>query len=154
MRRRVAQLSPSEGDGLRNALRRAGLRVTLPRLAVLRALREANAPLSHGDVALALVDRGLDRATVYRNLLDLVRVGLARRTDLGDHVWRFEAMTVDPGGRGPGSDEHPHFVCNACGMVECLDDVIVQLSHQARVPRALRRQAVEILVKGRCDRCA
>ncbi len=151
--RRGARVSTGEGAALRNELRGAGLRVTLPRIAVLQVLRRADTPLSHGEVALALLDRGLDRATVYRNLLDLVRAGLARRTDLGDHVWRFEAVGGDVRKRSAASDDHPHFVCNDCGTIECLDDVTVQLSRPTRVPRALRRQVVEILVKGRCDRC-
>jgi Fur family ferric uptake transcriptional regulator len=138
---------------LRATLRRAGLRGTLPRLSVLWALRRADAPVSHGDVAAAVSDHALDRATVYRNLLDLVRVGLARRTDLGDHVWRFEAVRQDGGRRHPGKREHPHFVCSQCGTVECLDDLSLHLGRSVRAPRALRTKAVEILVKGRCDRC-
>jgi Fur family ferric uptake transcriptional regulator len=146
-------ITRAETSTLRGVLRAAGLRVTLPRLAVIWVLRRADTPLSHGDVAAALADRGLDRATVYRNLLDLVRVGLARRTDLGDHVWRFESARSGAVGRSTGGREHPHFVCNECGSVECLDDLTLQLGGARRAPRAVRTKAVEILFKGRCDRC-
>ena len=43
-------------------------------------------------------------------LLGLTEAGLARRADLGDHVWRFEA--IDP---NHVDDGHPHFVCSVCG---------------------------------------
>jgi len=158
MRRKNTQLTPTDAAPLRAALRAAGLRATLPRLAVLWALRRAGAPVSHNDVAAPLVGQGLDRATVYRNLLDLARVGLARRTDLGDHVWRFEAVlrtaAKASAKKAGANEEHPHFLCNECGTVECLDDLTVQLGRSARAPRALRTHDIEILVKGRCDSCA
>jgi Fur family ferric uptake transcriptional regulator len=125
-----------------------GLRVTPARLAVLEALRGRAAPASHADLAAALGETVLDRATVYRNLVELVKAGLARRRDLGDHVWRFEAAGARPGGK-----EHPHFLCTACGSLACLDTLRVSLRKGARVPRALRDDAVEILVKGLCDDC-
>ena len=140
--------NPSRGIGPEADLRRAGLRVTAARLAVLGALRSRISPASHAEVAADLGGRSLDRATVYRNLLELVRTGLARRRDLGDHVWRFEAAAALPGGK-----DHPHFLCTSCGSLECLDTLKVSLRRAARVPRALREDAVEILVKGICDEC-
>jgi Fur family transcriptional regulator, ferric uptake regulator len=140
--------TPAADANQRADLRRAGLRVTPARLAVLAALRGRMAPASHADVAAALGESALDRATVYRNLVELVKAGLARRRDLGDHVWRFEAAAARPGGK-----EHPHFLCTACGSLECLDTLKVSLRRGARVPRALKEDAVEILVKGVCDGC-
>jgi len=139
---------PPEADQTAD-LRRAGLRVTPARLAVLAALRARLAPASHADLASELEDAVPDRATVYRNLVELVKAGLARRRDLGDHVWRFEAAGARPGGK-----DHPHFLCTACGSLACLDTLKVSLRRGARVPRALKDDAVEILVKGLCDGCA
>jgi Fur family transcriptional regulator, ferric uptake regulator len=146
VRRGTARLPPQTNQTA--DLRRAGLRVTPARLAVLAALRGRRAPASHADLASALGGAVPDRATVYRNLVELVKAGLARRRDLGDHVWRFEAAGARPGGR-----EHPHFLCTACGSLACLDTLKVSLRRGARVPRALRDDAVEILVKGHCDEC-
>src|SRR6204780_2529363 len=91
-------------DQLRTAVRAKGLRATPSRLAVLEMLRASDSPMSHGDVADRLASQAWDRATIYRNLTDLAEVGLARRTDVGDHVWRFEAVS----GAHAGS-AHPHF---------------------------------------------
>ncbi len=134
-------------DALRRALRDAGLRITAPRVSVLRLLRRARLPLSHPEVVVRLADRGWDRATIYRNLTDLSRVGLARRTDLGDHVWRFEAT-----GTG-GRHRHPHFVCRRCGRVICLPHTTVEIHADADAPSAVRSGDLEIQIKGRCDRC-
>jgi len=82
-------------DELRSAVRAKGLRATPSRLAVLQLLRASETPMSHGDVADRLATEAWDRATIYRNLTDLAETGLVRRTDVGDHVWRFEAVSDD-----------------------------------------------------------
>src|SRR3569623_2403993 len=102
-------------DELRSAARAKGLRATPSRLAVLELLRSSDTPMSHGDVADRLATQAWDRATIYRNLTALAEAGLVRRPDVGDHVWRFEAVKDE---REPGA--HPHFVCTECGVVECL----------------------------------
>src|SRR5690348_15992405 len=101
---------------LQEKLRELGLRATLSRVAVLQQLIAARAPLTHGEVAEQLAASGFDRATVYRNLIDLSEVGLVRRSDMGDHVWRFELVTEDA---QHAESEHPHFICQGCGAVEC-----------------------------------
>ena len=137
-------------DALRATLRTAGLRATSARLAVLRSLYEVSGPVSHGDVAATLSRDGWDRATVYRNLMDLTDAGLVKRTDMGDHVWRFELS-----GEGHAQDAaHPHFMCDACGDVVCLPDGSVKIVPQKGTPRALVQQRYEVQLKGRCDRCA
>ena len=131
---------------MKNRLRDAGLRATLPRMEVLRRLEDASAPSSHGDLADELVPMGFDRATVYRNLNDLVESGLATRVDLGDHVWRFEV-------RAPGENEpedHPHFLCNDCGEVVCLPEIEIPLPRKAARPIA---DIQDVVLRGRCASC-
>lgn len=135
-------------DRLRQQLQRAGLRATGARLAVLSLLHAAGRPLSHLDVTVALATQHFDRATLYRNLLDLTRVGLARRIELGDRVWRFQLVDA-----AHAASTHPHFVCTACGEVQCLPSQAVAVSARARGPLALRRGDVEVQLRGVCDRC-
>jgi len=107
--------------------------------------------MSHGEVAKELAPAGFDRATVYRNLMDLVEAGIVVRADLGDHVWRFEVARA---GRASHGAEHPHFVCTECGDVSCLPDGAVRLFGGKGRPRAIAEKAVEVQVRGRCDGCA
>lgn len=137
---------------LREVLRTAGLRATGPRLAVLRVLHAANGPISHGEVAADLGDEGLDRATVYRNLIDLTEAGLLKRTDHGDHTWRFELKTKEAAHQV--EEAHPHFMCDSCGDVTCLPDEAVQVVASRGTPRAIKSRKYEVQIKGRCDRCA
>lgn len=135
---------------LKSTIRNAGLRSTAPRVAVLRRLMEASNPVSHGELATQLAEQGMDRTTVYRNLVDLTDAGLVQRTDLGDHVWRFELKR-----RGDGEEtKHPHFTCTDCGAVSCLPEGTVSVKAGRGVPRALNRQKVEIQLRGVCDECS
>jgi Fur family transcriptional regulator, ferric uptake regulator len=138
-------------DDLRALIRGRGLRATAPRLAVLRSLLAGKTPVSHGDLAEQLAPEGWDRATIYRNLIDLTEAGLVRRSDIGDHVWRFELLREES---NHNAAEHPHFMCNRCGEVVCLPDEIVEVKATRGLPRSLRKMDVEIQIRGRCDRCA
>ncbi len=133
-------------EAIRTAVRARGLRATPSRLAVLELLRAGDAPMSHGDVADRLASQPWDRATIYRNLTDLAEAGLVRRTDIGDHVWRFEAVSDDH------DTAHPHFVCTECGTVECLPELELTV-RRAKAPRAVKQRQVEVHVRGLCDAC-
>jgi Fur family transcriptional regulator, ferric uptake regulator len=136
---------------LRDRLRAVGLRVTSGRVAVARGMIQARTPLSHAEVCELVAQARMDRATVYRTLVDLTDAGIVRRTDLGDHVWRFEWV----GDEQPAhtAEAHPHFVCSDCGAVACLPADAVSVRAVRGAPRALRRQAVEVHVRGLCDAC-
>jgi Fur family ferric uptake transcriptional regulator len=135
--------------GLKQALRDAGLRATSARAAVLRCLIEAQRPLTHADVCERLASLGYDRATLYRNLIDLTEVGLAIRTDLGDHLWRFEIA----GREDHAEVAHPHFVCSECGTVRCLPEGSLDVKPVRGLPRSVRQKQVEIQVRGLCNAC-
>ncbi|HEY8428304.1 MAG TPA: Fur family transcriptional regulator [Sandaracinaceae bacterium] len=135
---------------LKQTLRTAGLRATAARTAVLRCLMEAGGPLTHAEVCERLASQGYDRATLYRNLMDLTDVGLATRTDLGDHLWRFELV----GDKPHDESTHPHFVCSECGVVSCLPDDAVDVRPVRGAPRSLRRKEVAIQIRGVCNACA
>jgi Fur family transcriptional regulator, ferric uptake regulator len=136
-------------DDLKTQLRDADLRATAPRLAVLRCLHEAETPVSHAELADKLAPEGWDRATVYRNLNDLTDAGLARKRDLGDHVWRFELLRESD----THGDAHPHFVCDECGEVSCLPEGSVEIKTTRNTPVRLKERVHEIQLKGRCERC-
>jgi Fur family ferric uptake transcriptional regulator len=142
--------SPESLDDLRSRIRNVGLRATAPRIAVLRSLLHVATPQSHADMVERLAPEGWDRTTIYRNLTDLTEAGLVRRTDLGDHVWRFELRALHD---GRGGADHPHFMCDGCGDILCLPDESVEIKPARGAPRALQRQRVQIQIRGRCDRC-
>ena len=134
-------------DGLRQRLRATGLRATPARLATYEVLWSRATPMTHAEVYAALSDDGMERTTVYRNLIDLADAGLVARTDLGDHTWRFERKHEHD-----DAASHAHFVCVDCGEVSCIDGVQVQVDGIA--PKSIAAQDVEVQIRGRCDDCA
>ena len=141
---------PTQTSESHSLLRDAGLRITESRLAVLEHLFGQAAPVSHADLCRSLESAGFDRATLYRNLIDLTQVDLVTRTDLGDHVWRFELKRRE----GNHVVSHPHFVCSDCGTVSCLPDVAVRIVRGKHAPRSLATKNVAIQITALCDACA
>ncbi|MFM7075671.1 MAG: Fur family transcriptional regulator [Planctomycetaceae bacterium] len=168
----------------RATIREAGLRCTPARIAVLERLAEAPGPSTHAEIAALLAPGakgggfGIDKATVYRNLVELTDAGILSRIEVGDHVWRFELRKR--GSDGSVAADHPHFVCTECGAVSCLEGVEVTLSPHpegsgaAAAGRDARRAArrdprkeapraadsrrrigsvSQVLLKGRCKGC-
>ena len=161
----MAQRAPRQGaddiESVQSRIRDAGLRCTAARLAVMQYLMSATGPLTHAEVSEAVGPvKGFDRATIYRNLTELTEARLVSRMELGDHVWRFELRR--PGGQGGRPGEHPHFVCDTCGTVSCLEGVEVAITPKPRATRVdnspqtndQRIGAVrEVLLKGQCPQC-
>lgn len=107
-------------------LRKAGLKVTLPRVKIFNILENADEDhhLSAEDVYKKLLDQGDDvgLATVYRVLTQFEAAGLVLRHNFeGGHAV-FEMA---------GEDHHDHMVCTQSGeVVEFYDDVIEQRQKQ------------------------
>lgn len=133
----------------RDMLRAADLRSTASRLAVLQYLAQFDKPLSHAEVADALVPQGFDKSTLYRCLVELADASLLTRLDAGDHAWRFELR------RGENHDaaQHPHFMCLDCGKVTCLPEIEVKILPTSGKKSSAMGDVTEIFLKGHCIEC-
>lgn len=94
-------------------LRGAGLRVTQPRLAVLRAVEAS----PHADTATVLGAvrselESVSHQAVYDVLDALTRTGLVRRIQPAGSVARYELRV---------GDNHHHVACRTCGAVADVD---------------------------------
>ena len=107
---------------LTDRLRRKSHRLTGPRRAILRLLRERAHPLTNKEIFDAMADQRCDLATVYRSMHLLESMGMVKRFDFGDGIARFELLSEGDDGH------HHHLVCTNCADVieidECsLDDL-------------------------------
>lgn len=136
--------SSRRDEEFRDLLVSKELRVTEQRLALLREMARVKAPISHPELTERMEGSGLDRATVYRNLLTLADAGVLVRAQLGDQVWRYELP------RTTSSDHahHPHLVCSDCGSVRCLPAGTVKLYGEAA-----KNEVSEVQLRGRCAAC-
>ena len=106
-------------------IRKAGLKVTLPRVKILEILESsASRHMTAEDVYKALLERGeeIGLATVYRVLTQFVGAGLAERHHFEGGQAVFE---LDRG------HHHDHIVCLDCGHVEeFFDETIESCQHK------------------------
>ena len=108
-------------------LRKAGLKVTLPRVKILQLLEQAeteNQHFSAEDVYRALMESGEDvgLATVYRVLTQFEAAGLVtlHNFETGHSVFELEK-----------GDHHDHIVCMETGdVIEFFDEVIESRQRQ------------------------
>ncbi len=102
-------------------LKKAGLKVTLPRLKILQILQDpANQHISAEDVYKILIDQGeeIGLATVYRVLNQFDDAGILNRHHFEGGKSVFEISH---------KEHHDHLVCLKCGkVIEFEDDVIEQ----------------------------
>lgn len=129
------------------ALRRAGLRVTASRLAVLAAVsgegrhRDAEAVAEAARRQLGT----LSTQAVYDNLHILENAGLVRRIQPSGHPSRYEARV---------GDNHHHLVCRRCGEtadVDCAVGAAPCLEPSA--DHGFVVEEAEIIFWGLCPRC-
>jgi len=131
----------------RDLLKKAGLRATAPRIAVLRTLGAVKRPLSHTEVVERLGDVGWDRATTFRNLVKLRDAGIAPVVSRIDGIDRY-ALAESPG----AAHQHPHFRCDDCGRIECLPvDIIATLETDEVWSPSI--QQAQIHLQGECPDC-
>ncbi|MBX3452805.1 MAG: transcriptional repressor [Planctomycetaceae bacterium] len=146
-RQAVMEASAPSDSQLRKTLHAMNLRGTKARVVILRAVFRRGSPVSQAEIASALGEFWVDLSTICRALNDMINVGLLRRVEVGDLVWRYELATDRR-----TISEHPHFYCHECGRVTCLFDFEETLL-------ALRDELVNVgtvhslVLRGICDEC-
>jgi len=139
----VSDVSTPAAESL---LRGVGLRVTQPRLAVLRAIKAS----PHADTATVLgaVRAELDRVShqaVYDVLDALTRTGLVRRIQPAGSVARYELRV---------GDNHHHVVCRSCGAVTDIDCVVGRAPClDAGMDTGYDIDEAEVVFWGTCPEC-
>ena len=146
----VSRITKTKRREIVDELHGAGLRATPARVAVLDAVRQAAAPLTHAELTRELDGNGWDAATIYRNLVAITDAGLIVRSDHGDRRWRFEDRPSD----GATEHQHPHFLCTDCGTVSCLPEVEIRLPRSRGLPRSAAEGEFEVQLRGVCDSCS
>ena len=120
------------------------------RRAVLELLGGERCALTALEIEQALrarSPRAVSRASVYRILDQLERLGLVQRVETGQTMVRYE--------RAHDRDEHHHhLVCDGCGLVMPFSDAGLERaisSISRRVPLTVSEH--EIVLRGACPDC-
>lgn len=106
-------------------LRKAGLKVTLPRIKILELLENStDHHLSAEDIYKTLLEQGEDvgLATVYRVLTQFEAAGIIERHHFENNHSVFEIMQ---------EDHHDHLVCQSCNRVVEFTNPIIESEQHA-----------------------
>jgi Fe2+ or Zn2+ uptake regulation protein len=84
------------------------LRITAPRVAILKIFKNASAPLSQVEISRA--NPAIDKVSIYRTIEIFEKIGLVTSVA---HGWkqRYELAA-------PFRPHHHHLLCNNCGTIE------------------------------------
>jgi Fur family ferric uptake transcriptional regulator len=126
-------------------LKRAGLKVTLPRLKILEILQEPqNQHISAEDVYKILLDHDEDigLATVYRVLNQFDDAGILNRHHFEGGKSVFEISH---------KEHHDHLVCLKCGkVIEFEDDVIEKRQEEVAQRHNMKLTHHSLYLYGEC----
>ena len=133
-------------DELLRRCREAGMNVTPQRMAIYRALLEAEDHPSpealYRRVASAMP--ALSLATVYKALDALVQLGLVREVSVTSDTKRYDANL----------DRHHHLVCTGCGSVtDFYSEALDEIAPPSRIDGFVT-SALSVQVFGVCSDCA
>ncbi|MES9829698.1 MAG: ferric iron uptake transcriptional regulator [Candidatus Thiodiazotropha sp.] len=126
-------------------IRKAGLKVTLPRIKILELLENCDQRhVSAEDVYKLLLDNGeeIGLATVYRVLTQFESAGLVTRHNFeGGHA----VFELERGGH------HDHMVCVVCGKVEeFIDPTIEKRQHEIAKKHGFEMVDHSLIIYGHC----
>lgn len=131
-----------------NHLRKAGLKVTLPRMKILEMLESSETRhLSAEDVYKSLLESGevIGLATVYRVLTQFETAGLVARHHFEGGHSMFELNE---------GDHHDHILCVKCGRVdEFMDETIEKRQRQIAQDAGYEITDHSLYIYGICPDC-
>jgi len=126
-------------------LKKAGLKVTLPRLKILQILQEPeNQHISAEDVYKILIEQGeeIGLATVYRVLNQFDDAGILNRHHFEGGKSVFEISH---------KDHHDHLVCLKCGkVIEFEDDIIEERQEMIAKQHKMKLTHHSLYLYGEC----
>jgi Fe2+ or Zn2+ uptake regulation protein len=100
-------------DELKGLLAEKSLRVTEPRLEILKVLKTCSKPVTIAEIHSKIKNRKIDLATVYRTINSFLEHKLITDIDFKDEFKRYELIH--------DRHHHHHVVCRECKKIEDLE---------------------------------
>ena len=124
-----------------------GLRITAMRLLVLEQLLLQQTPSGLNALQTALPRA--DRVTIYRTLKTFSENGIVHPIENGTAEVKY-ALCKAFCTASKHLDKHPHFHCQKCQRIICLETLQVP---ELAYPKGYQAQEVSVTVKGICANC-
>ncbi len=90
--------------------------------------------------------KGIDRASVYRTVALLERLGVVQRVNIG---WKYKLELSDK-----FAEHHHHLTCTNCGRTIAMNETELEsLITRLAASHRFTPRAHQIEIQGLCDRC-
>jgi Fe2+ or Zn2+ uptake regulation protein len=134
-----------DAETIRHLLDVNGVKFTSQRYCVMAFLMENPGHPTAAEIfdGVNRLDPRSSRATVYRNLRDLVEAGLVREVAVEGRSARFDVKGT----------RHHHFICDRCGEVEDMEWFKVRQPPARFLGDRMVRE-YEVILRGLCAGCA
>ena len=133
--------------GVEDILQTHKLKNTRLRKAVLSLLMQSDKGLSHQDISKT-IDVEFDRVTLFRTLHSFEENGILHKIIDPNGTAKY-AYTLP--NQATQEVSHAHFICLKCEEVFCLKDVFPL--QDVKVPKGFSKKAIDVQVKGFCQKC-
>lgn len=135
-------------------LKKAGLRLTDTRKAVLSIFIDADKALSHSDLEAQLTD--CNKVTLYRTLYSFLEKDLIHKIINPDGVALFALCKHHKDNKHKRRahthlHNHGHFVCKVCKETRCIEDFEVQIPRRILLNNQI--DEISIILEGTCSNC-
>lgn len=128
-------------------LKKKGLHITGARQKVLAAFFQKPSNITQKDIQ-QFTGKALDRVTIYRTLEMFVKKGIIHVIPSVGHLVRYGLTKNNE--NNACYERHPHFFCEDCGKIICLDTVPVPTMN---LPDGFAGKETDVIVKGVCNNC-
>ena len=90
-----------------------------------------------------------DRITLYRTLKSFEEKGVIHKAMDGTDASKY-ALCDEACDMHSHTDDHPHFLCESCGLTYCLDELKIP---EFNLPAKYKLTEVQLALHGICDVC-
>lgn len=138
------------GDSL-DPLRATGHRMTVARRAVIEVLAASGGHPTAEELCAQVEARvpGVHRATVYRTLETLTKLGVVRHVHMGHGTTAYHLVTAASG------PEHLHAQCRGCGVVIDLPGALLDaVGAEIAGSHGFRLEPRHVALSGTCADCS
>ncbi len=126
-------------------IRSAGMRITKPRIALVKALLKLDGPVSIERIHQQVGTTSCDLVTIYRCLAAFENLGLVRRSYLHNGTCLYEQTL--------GSARHYHIVCKSCGKTDQVDYTLTEGMEQTLQAKGYTQISHVVEFFGVCRDC-
>ena len=131
---------------MENILTSKGVKPTSNRMLVLKELERSSHPVNLAELEMTL--HPMDKASIFRVLELFSEKDIIHVIEDGSRSLKYELCPCK--NNNSHSYQHAHFYCEKCGSVECLEEIVPDIS----IPEKYKVKSVNFMFKGICPKCS